>query len=92
MHVFIREEMGKGLHQSRHVPREKQETSTELTVLKKNTMTMKIVDGIHHVEDVLVRVNRLRALGQNVEHGVHIVPKGALSLVELVNLCTDAHG
>ena len=92
MHVFVREEMRKGLHQSGHVPREKQETPTELTILKKTTMTMDVVDGIHHVEDVLVCVDRLRAPCQNVQDLVHIIPKDALFLVKLVNLCTDAHG
>ena len=44
--------MHKRLHQSWHVSREKQETPTELTVLKKNTMTMDVVDGVDHIKNV----------------------------------------
>ena len=92
MDIFVRKEMRERQHQSGHVSSEKQETPTELTVLKKITMMMDVIDCIHHVEDVLVRIEWFRALLQNLQHDVHIVPKGMFGMAELANLCTDVHG
>ena len=65
--ILVCNEMHKRLHQSWHVSREKQETPTELTVLKKNTMTMDVVDGVDHIKNVAVGILWFWGCCQNLQ-------------------------